>query len=257
MICGDNETDFIGVDLDDLALFIVDRKLRDAEVGEIVLNGLEDARAIAAIDVDLDVGKLLLVFAEDFGKHVNASSFVGGNDDFTTGNALEFLDRFLGAAAEIENLFGILGKDTPGGSEGESHRPTHPRGAAAPPNVATPTRASVPILGLMVLAAILAVGNMTWWLHRSRAPEPAPTLAATPTATPLTPDPPEPVVWAPAPPVAPTLSAPVVPLAETAHAVSKPPAKAPRPSSRVPVKQPVAPPKPSSSGAPLLFDFPK
>ena len=150
-----------------------------------------------------------------------------------------------------------LASSAPGGSEGESHRPTHPRGAAAPPNVATPTRASVPILGLMVLAAILAVGNMTWWLHRSRAPEPAPTLAAMPTATPLTPDPPEPVVSAPAPPVAPTLSAPVVPLAETAHAVSKPPAEAPRPSSRVPVKQPVAPPKPSSSGAPLLFDFPK
>ena len=145
-----------------------------------------------------------------------------------------------------------LTSSVPGGSEGESHRPTRPRGAAAPPGVATPSRASVPTLGLMALAAILAIGNMTWWLHRSRAPELAPTLGAAPTATPLAPDPP-----APAPPVAPTLSAPVAPLAETALPVSKPPTEAPRPKPRRPVKQPVAPPKPPSTGAPLLFDFPK
>jgi hypothetical protein len=76
-------------------------------------------------------------------------------------------------------------------SEDVSNRPTLARGAAVPRSAAASSRASAPIRGLMVLAAILAVGNMTWWLRRSHALEVEPTLAAASTTAPetrLTPD---------------------------------------------------------------------
>lgn len=120
MIFGDNDPDLIGVDLDDLTLLGVDGQLGDAEIGKVVLNGLEHARAVAAIDVELDVGKLLFVFAEDFGKDVDAGGFVGGDDELTTGNAFEFLNGFLRAATEIEDLLGVLGEDLASGSESDA-----------------------------------------------------------------------------------------------------------------------------------------
>jgi hypothetical protein len=116
------------------------------------------------------------------------------------------------------------------------------------------------MLGLMALAAILAIGNMAWWLQRSRGPELAATLAEAPTAppqTPLTPDLPEPVVLAPDPTVAPMLSASMAPLDKTELPVTRPPTDAPRPKARVPVKPRAVPPKPPPSGEPVLFDFPK
>jgi serine/threonine-protein kinase len=154
----------------------------------------------------------------------------------------------------------FLVSSAPAANDGESHRPTLPRRAAAPRTVAPPSRASVPMLGLMALAAILAIGNMAWWLQRSRGPELAATLAEAPTAppqTPLTPDLPEPVVLAPDPTVAPMLSASMAPLDKTELPVTRPPTDAPRPKARVPVKPRAVPPKPPPSGEPVLFDFPK
>jgi len=136
-----------------------------------------------------------------------------------------------------------------------SPRPTRPRSTPSTRGTPAPARASVSVLSLMVFAAILAVGNVTWWLrHRDvsgLAKAPAAELAIPPSTT-LTPDAPdapkptEPVVSAPAPPAAPTPAPGSAPAAEGA-----------RPKPRTPMKQPVPPPKPTSSAPRPLFDFSK
>jgi serine/threonine protein kinase len=127
--------------------------------------------------------------------------------------------------------------------EAESPRPTLPRSAPAARSSAAAARASGTVLGLLAFAAILAVGNVTWWIWRSPVPVRAKAPAAEPAALPsvtLTPEAPEPVVVLPDPIVVPT----VIP-------GSKPLASAGRTKPRAPGK----PPKPVSSGPRPLFDF--
>src|SRR5260370_20005694 len=52
----------------DLKFFLLRGKLRDAEVGQIVENGIHDARTVRAIHRQLHVRKLLLVFGKDHWK---------------------------------------------------------------------------------------------------------------------------------------------------------------------------------------------
>ena len=116
----DDEFELVGMNEDDLEFFLLDGELADAEVGEVIDDGFDDSGAVGAVDVDLDVGEKLFEFAEDVGKDVEAGGFVGGDDEFAAGHFIEFVDIVLRAAAEVENLFAVVGEDFSGGGEGDA-----------------------------------------------------------------------------------------------------------------------------------------
>ena len=101
----------IGMDWQYLQLLLLDRQLREAEIGQIIHHRLDHVPAVTAVHHQLDVGEELLEFGEDGWQDVDAGGLVGGDHEFPARHAVEFVDRILGPAAQIEDLFGILAQD--------------------------------------------------------------------------------------------------------------------------------------------------
>ena len=117
---GDDQFEFVGVDENNLDLLFLDRQLTNAEVGEVIENGFDDAGTVGAIDVNLNVGEKFFEFAENIGEDVKAGGFVGGDDEFAPGHFVEFIDGVLRAAAKVENLFAIVSEDLSRRGEGDA-----------------------------------------------------------------------------------------------------------------------------------------
>src|SRR5580693_2746971 len=88
-----------------------------AKIDGVVSDRLENLGVVGALDVDRDVGILLLEVGKDFGKDVQAGAFVGAYGDGTAGNVLHFGERGKHGLAGVEGFLGILLKGLAGSSE--------------------------------------------------------------------------------------------------------------------------------------------
>ena len=87
---------------------VVDGKGNDAEIDRVVDDGLENLGVIGALDVHRHVGILLLEIRKDVGQDVQASAFVGADDDLAARDALHFGDGHHHGLAGVERFFDIL-----------------------------------------------------------------------------------------------------------------------------------------------------
>ncbi len=112
-----NQANFVAIDVDHLQALFLDGKLREPEIGGVLHHRLHHARAIAAQHLQLHGGKLRAVFGKDFGEHVDAGGFIGRDHEFAARVGFQFGDGVLHAAAKVEHLLRVLGKNLAGGGE--------------------------------------------------------------------------------------------------------------------------------------------
>ena len=117
MFAGQQQNDLVGVDLGDLQPLLLNGKLRDSEIGQVIQHRAHHARSVGAVHRKLDVRKFLFVFGEDHRQDVDAGGFVGGDHQLTARHVLQLVDGVLGAAPKIQDLFGVTGEDLAGGGQ--------------------------------------------------------------------------------------------------------------------------------------------
>src|SRR5712692_192437 len=106
-----NNDQFIPMNEDYGEPVVADGKRNDAEVDGIVDYRFQNLAIVGALDVDGDIGVLLLEFGKDFGKDVQAGAFVGADDDLAAGHALGLGDGGQDDLAGFKCFFSILLED--------------------------------------------------------------------------------------------------------------------------------------------------
>ncbi len=84
--------------------------MREAEVRGVIHYCFHHARAVRAVHLQLDAGKLFFVFGENLRQNVNARGFIGRDDQLAAWIELELVDLILRATPQIQNLLGIAGE---------------------------------------------------------------------------------------------------------------------------------------------------
>ncbi len=89
----------------------------DADVGGAILDALENLVAEVAVDADVDERVAALKFGKNIREQIEASGFVGAEDDGALDDVTAIGDDLDGFIAHAEELFGVLVKNFTGGSE--------------------------------------------------------------------------------------------------------------------------------------------
>ena len=105
---GNDQTDLVAVNVDHLQPLLLDRQLRQSEIGDVFHHRFDHARAVGAIHQELDGGEQALILGEDFRQDVDAGGFIGGDHQFSARVSIELVDGVLGAPAQIQHLLGVL-----------------------------------------------------------------------------------------------------------------------------------------------------
>jgi hypothetical protein len=117
VFCANHEAEAVFVDVVHFQVRRLDGESDDAHIDGAVLDTLEDLVAEIAVNADLHEGIAALEFGEDVGKKVEASGFIGAEDDGALDDVAAVGDDLDGFVAHAEELFGVLEKDDAGGSE--------------------------------------------------------------------------------------------------------------------------------------------
>src|SRR6266852_2953780 len=113
----DHEAQAVFVNVVHLQIRGLDGEGDDADIHGAVLDALHDLVAEIAIDADVHEGIAALEFGKNIGEEVEASGFVGAEDDGALNDVAAVgndLNRFVAHAKE---LFGVFEKNHAGGSE--------------------------------------------------------------------------------------------------------------------------------------------
>src|SRR5207253_9540241 len=108
----------VAVDQNHRQARIADRHGDHAEVDGVVDYRIQNLGVVGALYIDGNIRILLLELGEDFGKDVQASSFVGANDDLAARYALSFGDGGQDGFAGVQSFLSIFLEELAGGGDG-------------------------------------------------------------------------------------------------------------------------------------------
>src|SRR6478752_3188259 len=114
MPSGNQQPNLIGENLYHLQPLLLDRQLSNAEVRQVVENGLHDPNPVRTIYQELYVGELLFKFRKHTRQDINASRLIGGYQELAPRDFFEFVNRVLRSSTQREDLLGMLSEDTSG-----------------------------------------------------------------------------------------------------------------------------------------------
>src|SRR5712692_612231 len=117
VFCADHEAQAVFVDVVHLQIGRLDGQSDDADVGGAVFDALQDLVAEIAVNADVHQRVAALKFRKDIGEQVEASGFVGAEDDRALNHVAAVGNDLNGFVAQAEQLFGILEKNFAGGSQ--------------------------------------------------------------------------------------------------------------------------------------------
>src|ERR1051326_2514391 len=99
-----HSANLVAVDIHHLHALFGDWKLRQSEIGDVFHYGFHDASAIGTVHLQLNRGKLLLVFRENPWEDINTGRLVRGDDQFSPRHNLELVNCVLWLTAPFHKL---------------------------------------------------------------------------------------------------------------------------------------------------------
>ncbi len=113
----DHEAQAIFVDVVHLQIGRLDGKCDDADIHGAILDALEDFVAEIAVDADVHERVAALKFGKNIREQVEASGFIGTEDDGALDDVATVGNDLNGFVAHAKELFRVLEKHDAGGSE--------------------------------------------------------------------------------------------------------------------------------------------
>ncbi len=117
IFCADHEAQAIFVNVVHLQIGRLDGQSDDADIHGAILDALQDLVAEIAVNADVHQRIPALKFGKNIGEQVEASGFVGAEDDGALNDVAAVGDDLNGFVAHAKEFFGVLEKNLAGGSQ--------------------------------------------------------------------------------------------------------------------------------------------
>src|SRR6266446_4896326 len=117
IFCADHEAQAIFVNVVHLQIGRLDGQSDDADIHRAILDALQDLVAEIAVNADVHQRIPALKFGKNIGEQVEASGFVGAEDDGALNDVAAVGDDLNRFVAHAKELFGVFEKNHAGGSE--------------------------------------------------------------------------------------------------------------------------------------------